>query len=210
MKKLLVDSGKRMLHSRLTVETWGNISCLREGKACITPSGMDYNSVCENDMIVTDLDGNILDGARKPSIELGLHLAVYRARPDVKAVVHTHAIFSNVFACTGEDIPLFHDEGAQALGDVVRCASYALPGTPELAQACVAALGNQANACLLRNHGAVCVGPDMDSAFKVAAVLEMVAELYYRIRAMGSNYVPISPENINAMQEFVKTSYGQK
>ena len=87
---------------------------------------------------------------------------------------------------------------------------YALPGTDELARACAEALGQKANACLLQSHGAVCVGKDMKSAFKTARVLEMTAEIYYRIRSIGGQYIPISPENIAAMQDFVAHKYGQR
>lgn len=199
-----------MRDARLTVETWGNISCLNDGLVYITPSGMDYGVITEDDIIVADLAGNIVEGTRKPSIETPLHISVYNTRPDVRAVIHTHAMHSNVFACIGEDIPLFHDEAAQTLGDTVRCADYCLPGTVDLAESCTAVLAGKANACLLRNHGAVCVADTMDNCFKVAIVLEMVAELYYKIRAMSCNFVPLSEENIRIMQEFVKTEYGQK
>lgn len=209
-KKVIVDAGLRMRDAKLTVETWGNISCLHDGLVYITPSGMDYGVITEDDIIVADLAGNIVEGKRKPSIETPLHISVYNTRPDVRTVIHTHAIHSNVFACIGEDIPLFHDEAAQTLGDTVRCADYCLPGTVDLAESCTAVLAGKANACLLRNHGAVCVADTMDNCFKVAIVLEMVAELYYKIRAMSCNFVPLSEENIRTMQEFVKTKYGQK
>ena len=209
-KKVIVDAGLRMRDAKLTVETWGNISCRDNDLVYITPSGMDYGAITEDDIIVADLAGNIVAGKRKPSIETPLHISVYNTRPDVKAVIHTHAIHSNVFACIGEDIPLFHDEAAQTLGDTVRCADYCLPGTVDLAESCTSVLAGKANACLLRNHGAVCVADTMDNCFKVAIVLEMVAELYYKIRAMSCNFVPLSEENIRIMQEFVKTEYGQK
>jgi L-fuculose-phosphate aldolase len=110
----------------------------------------------------------------------------------------------------GEDIPLLHDEAAQSLGDIVRNAEYALPGTSEIARNCVKAIGTKAKACLLRSHGAICVGTNLDECFKVATVLEMVAHIYYLIRSMGGNYIPISDENIKSMQEFIRTGgYGQ-
>jgi L-fuculose-phosphate aldolase len=198
-----------MRESGLTVQTWGNISCLEDGKIYITPSAMDYGAIGEDDIVVMRPDGVILEGRRKPSIEAALHLAVYAARPDVLAIVHTHAIHSNIFACTGEEIPLFHDEAAQTLGDVVRVAPYALPGSVELAKSCVNTLGATAKACLLRNHGAVCVSGSMDGCFKVAAVLEMLAELYYKIRAMNASYLSLSDENIKMMMDFAKNSYGK-
>lgn len=210
-KALLIESGKKLLHEGFTVETWGNLS-LRggDGLVYITPSGMDYDVCSEDDVVVLKLDGTVVDGRRVPSVEHGLHRAVYAARPEVRAIVHTHPIYSTVFSAMGESIPLLIDEAAQALGDEVCTAPYALPGTEELAANCVKALGAKANACLLQSHGAVCVGRDMKAAFKTARVLEMTAEIYYRIRSIGGNYLPISQVNIAAMQEFAANRYGQR
>lgn len=148
-------------------------------------------------------------GKRRPSIETGLHCAIYRARSEVNAVIHTHPIYSMVFSCTGEDIPLLMDEAAQCMGDTCRTAEYALPGSPELAENCIKALGEKANACLLKSHGAVCLGADMKSAFRVVKVLEVTAQIYQMIRSMGACYCPISQENIEKMQYFVCNLYGQ-
>ena len=101
------------------------------------------------------------------------------------------------------------DEAAQILGDVCRCADYALPGSAELAENCVKALGERSNSCLIHSHGAVCVSGDMDGAFKTAKVLEVTAQIYYMIEATGGKPAGISDENIKAMQDFVKNSYGQ-
>ena len=211
-KKLLVEAGLKMYNSHLTVETWGNISaCDREKNLVyITPSGMNYCTVTEDDMVVVDMKGEYVEGIRKPSIEKPMHVAVYNARPDVNAVIHAHPIYSTAFSSMGEDIPLLHDEAAQTLGDTVRTADYALPGTADIAAQCIKALGGKANACLLRSHGSVCVGRNMDYCFKVAAVLEMSARIYYLIRSMGGSYIPISEKNIAAMQEFIRAGgYGQ-
>lgn len=209
-REIIVTAGKKLIHEGFTIETWGNISVRDEaGLVYITPSGMDYETCTVDDVVVMKPDKTVVSGARRPSIETDLHLAVYAARPEVSAIVHTHPLSSMVFACTGMSIPLLSDEASQALGDEVRTARYGLPGSLELARNCVEALGQKSNACLLQSHGAVCVGKNMPAAFTVAKVLEMTAELYYRIRVMGKSYIPISEENIAAMQEFVAHSYGQ-
>ena len=209
-REIIVTAGKKLIHEGFTIETWGNISVRDEaGLVYITPSGMDYETCTVDDVVVMKPDKTVVSGARRPSIETGLHLAVYTARPEVSAIVHTHPLSSMVFACTGMSIPLLSDEASQALGDEVRTARYGLPGSLELARNCVEALGQKSNACLLQSHGAVCVGKNMPAAFTVAKVLEMTAELYYRICVMGKSYIPISEENIAAMQEFVAHSYGQ-
>lgn len=209
-REIIVTAGKKLLHEGFTIDTWGNISVRdKDGLLYITPSGMDYETCTVDDVVVMTPEKKIVSGTRRPSIETDLHLAVYAARPDVNAIVHTHPLNSMVFACTGTNIPLLSDEAAQALGDEVRTARYGLPGSIELARNCAEALGKKANACLLQSHGAVCVGADMSGAFKVAKVLEMTAELYYRICVMGKSYLPISEENIAAMQDFVAHRYGQ-
>lgn len=210
-KEMLVKAGKRMLHSNLTVETWGNISIRdpKSGKIYLTPSAMNYDSCCSNDIVVCDINGEILEGNRKPTIEKDLHLSVYRNRPEVNAIVHTHPIYSMVFACTGMTIPPVIDEAAQVLGGDVQVADYALPGTLDLAQKCVEALGKQTNACLLQSHGAVCVGDSIDMAFKVATVLEMTAQIYTLILQTGKVPIAISESNIQIMREFAENHYGQ-
>lgn len=209
-RRLIRDTGRELLSSGFTVATWGNLSCRKGERVYITPSGMDYRTLHKNDVVITDLEGNILKGRRRPSTELPLHLAIYRARPEVRAIVHTHAAASTAFACAGEEIPLVTDEAAQTLGDVCRCADYALPGSRELAESCVRALGERSNACLLQSHGAVCVGPDMARAFLAARVLEATAEILTRLRSMSLVPRPIAPEDIRAMQTFMSSGYGQK
>ena len=210
-RELLVTYGKKLIHEGFTVETWGNISVRGENNLVyITPSGMDYDTCTNDDICVLDLEiGEMVEGKRRPSIEKDLHLGIYRARPEVNAVVHTHPINSTVFACMGMDIPLLCDESVQTLGDTVKCAPYALPGSSELAENCVKALDKKANACMLMSHGAVCLGKDMKGAFKTAKVLEMSAEIYYRILAVNGKFIPISEENIFAMQNIIPKSYGQ-
>lgn len=211
-KKLIVDSGLRMLEGGYTIETWGNISVRDPEKNLVylTPSGMDYSTITEDDVVVVDMDGKVVEGHRKPTIETGLHVAIYNARPDVNAVVHTHPLYSTVFSCCGEDVPQVTDEASQILGGPCITAEYALPGTPELAANCVKALGPKNMSCMLKSHGAVSVGADMDGAFRVCKVLEVTAQIYQMIRAMGKDFDPISKENIEAMEYFVKNIYGQR
>ena len=126
-KKCIVESGKKLENSGLTVETWGNIS-IRDpetGLVYLTPSAMKYSTIVEDDVVVCRLDGTIVEGHRKPTIETGLHLAIYRNREEVNAVIHTHPMYSMVYATQGKDIPLIIDEAAQAMGattwQIIRC-----------------------------------------------------------------------------------------
>ena len=208
-KKYLVDCGMRMFKSGLTVETWGNISRKdpETGLIYLTPSGMDYDIIKPDDIIVMDREMNIVEGERKPTIEYGMHVRIMNARPDVHAVIHTHPVDSQVFACLHRDIPPIIDEAAQLLGGTVKCAEYALPGSDELADNVVSALGDGA-ACMMANHGAVCVGKDMDAAFRVCTVLEMTAKIYHKALAIGEPEV-IDDEKVSFMSDFAANHYGQ-
>lgn len=208
-KKYLVDCGMRMLQSGLTVETWGNISVKdpETGLIYLTPSGMKYDIIKPDDIVVMDHELNIVEGERKPTIEYGMHIRIMNARPDVCAVIHTHPVDSQVFACLHKDIPPIIDEAAQLLSGTVKCAEYALPGTEELADNVIRALGDGA-ACLMANHGAVCVGKDMDAAFRVCTVLEMTAKIYQKALTIGEPEA-ITDEKVSFMSDFVANHYGQ-
>lgn len=208
-KRFLIDACLRMLNSGLTVETWGNISVRdpETGYVYLTPSGMPYDTLVEDDIVVMDIDGNRIEGERKPTIEHAMHLGIMKNRPDVNAVVHTHPVYSQIFALLHEDIPPVIDEAAQILGDV-RVTEYALPGSPEMAENAIKTLGNDA-ACLLANHGAVAVGKDMDAAFRVCTILEMTSQIYYMARCIGEPK-PIDAEKVAYMKDFVANRYGQR
>lgn len=208
-KEAVVENGIRMLHSGLTVETWGNIS-MRDpetGLIYLTPSGMAYDQLVPEDIVVMNSNLEIVEGTRRPTIEAPMHVGIMNARSDVNAVIHTHPVDSQVFALLHMDIPPVIDEAAQILRGAVKCADYALPGTDALAENVISALGDRP-ACLMANHGAVAVGSDIDMAFKVCTVLEMTAKIYYKALCIGKPE-PISDDKVKIMVEFVATKYGQ-
>ena len=209
-RQRLIEAGKQMLEKKLTVETWGNLS-LRDpdtGLIYLTPSAMAYHTIETEDVAVVDLEGNMLSGRRKPTIEMGLHLQLYRTRPEINAVIHTHPVQSQVFAVLRRPIPPIIDEAAQVLGGTVPVAQYALPGTKELAENVGVAMKGRVRACLMANHGAVCVGESMEQAFKVCAVLEMTAEIYQRALMLGQPHV-LSDELVDEMWDFANNRYGK-
>lgn len=214
MAKSVIEAGKRMLESNLTVETWGNISVRAAGGdvICITPSGMSYQEITPSDLVFLDLQGNVIEGIRIPSIETQMHVRIYQNRPDVFAILHTHPLASSVFGVLRRPIPVITDEIAQAIGGEISVAEYALPGTELLADNTVKALGGK-NACLLANHGTVCVGKDLQACFKAATVLETGAEIYQKALAVsGDGYAPVElkAEDVTYMYDFVQNHYGQK
>jgi L-fuculose-phosphate aldolase len=210
MKNIILDAGREMQKRNLTVETWGNISVRDPAthRIYLTPSGMPYDTLVSDDICVLDENGNSISGERKPSVEKGLHVLIYQSRKDVHAILHTHPLDSLVFAVLHKPIPTVTDELAQAIGGQVECAEYALPGSDELAKNTMKALGDR-QACLLANHGAVCVGRNMQECFKVAAVLETGAHIYAKALSIGKPKV-IDDDKVKWMRDFAVNHYGQR
>ncbi len=210
-KTLIVETGLEMVRLGITVGTWGNIS-VRDPDTdymYISPSGMDYTAIQPRHVVVMDLDLNVVDGTAEPSVEKHMHGAVYRHRKDVHAVVHTHPTWSSVFGVIRQPLPAVSEDFAQIVGaEITYCDRYELPGTPELGQAAIEALGGN-NAVLLPNHGALSVGRDMRFALKVAMVLEKNAQIYLFARLLGEP-VLFKDEDVETMQRFVRDHYGKR
>lgn len=209
-KKLIVNTGRKLYKQNLTIGTWGNISVLDPDTdlVYIKPSGMNYNEIDLEDIMVIDKKGKIVEGFRRPSIEMPMHLSIYNARKDVKAIVHYHPIYSSVLAVTGFSLPGICEDFVQIVGEKVLCAKYALPGSEELAKNAVASLGNR-NAVFLLNHGTLCVGRDIKEAMKVCYVVEKTAHIYILSKNLGKCRV-IPEEDIKVMQDFAKNSHGKQ
>ena len=190
-KRKVANAAREMAALGLVAGSSGNVSLrLPNGLFAVTPSGVPYSRLEDGQVVIIDADAEPVDGELIPSSETLLHLAIYAARPDVGAVVHTHAIYSSVAAVAGLDVPPIIDEMMLAIGGPVRVSEYAFPGTQELADGAVAALGER-NAALIRNHGAVGVGRDLPSALDVCALVERVAQIYVFARLLGrANTLP--------------------
>ena len=205
-KQVIIDAGLRMYNSGFTVDTFGNISVMSEiGLVYITPTSIPYTEITKDDVCVLDLDGNIIDGGKRPSSEYRLHLEIYKARPDIKAIVHTHPIDSTAISCTGADLPMLFDEAWIVLKDTVKTVKYNPPGTIELAKAAAEAMKGKSQACLLQSHGAVCCGKDINAAFRTAEIVEMTAKIYIRVKSMGCDYLAIDDCN-----PYIKKYFEQK
>ena len=210
LKTTLVDTGLTMLQEGLTVGTWGNFS-LRDPETdliYITPSGMSYREIRTEDIVVLDNSLNVVDGFRVPSIEKMMHVSVYNARPDVNAVIHTHPLYSTVLGVNGMELPGISEDFVQIVGDKMICSEYALPGTPELARNAVEGLGDR-NGVLLPNHGTLVVGPDMPRTLMICQVVEKCAHIYIMAKSIGNPQI-IAMDDILAMQDYARNSYGQR
>lgn len=213
----MIAVGKQLVESGLVIATWGNISCrtsgtgsgARETDSClITPSGMAYETLEPEDLVMIDGGGQVLAGERKPSSERLLHTAIYRSRRDVQAIVHTHSAAACSFAVAQEEIPVILEEMAQLIGGPVQVAAYAPPGTTMLAENALAALGER-NAVLMANHGVVAVGRSMAEALTIAMLVEKAAQVMLGAIALGRPHV-ISPQDTKLLRKSFLKSYGQK
>ena len=156
----------------------------------VTPAGLPYEHMTPDDLV--EVDGNIepVSGEGIPSTESALHLGIYRRRPDVGGVVHTHSLYASVSAVVGKPIPPIVDEMVVYLGGPVEVAEYGFPGTEELAEAAADALGDR-RAVLLRNHGMCAVGETIEAALRNAVLVERVAQIYaFAQIAGGATQVP--------------------
>ncbi len=206
----VVKTGLAMLERGLVAGTWGNVSVRVPGaaKVAITPSGRDYRSLRPEDVVVVDLAGSRLAGTLTPSSELPLHLAIYAARPDVGAVVHTHSIFASACAAARRALPPVIEDLVQLAGGAVEVAAYALPGTTELAKNAVAALGDR-QAVLLANHGAVGCGRTAAEALLACALVEKGAQIYIYANLLGGAQV-LDGDDVTAMRRFFVEHYRRR
>jgi len=207
-RELIVEYGKMMCTANLSPGTSGNLSIYdhASGLMAISPSGIDYFRTEAEDVVIMKLDGEIIDGVRKPSSEWGLHAAFYKEKAHISAIVHNHAMYSTTFAVLGLSIKAVHYVIGDANTDEIPCAPYKTFGTLELAETAVKYCG-ESNAVLLANHGIVVCGADMASAFSLARNLEYVAELQYRAMCIGTPNVLTKQQMTEVIERF--GSYGQ-
>ena len=197
-RREIVAVARAMTERGLTRGTSGNVGARVSGGLLVTPSAVPYSEMAPEDVVLLDPKGRVLEGRRKPSTEWRLHVEVLRARPDAGAVLHAHPPFGTTLACLRREIPPFHYMVAVAGGDTVRCAPYALFGTPELAEGTVVALEGRL-ACLLANHGVVTLGGSPTEALDLAVEVEALAEMYWRALQVGEPAL-LSPEEMEAVR----------
>jgi L-fuculose-phosphate aldolase len=181
----IVCHAVKLHQAGLTTSTSGNLSVVHreKGLVAISPSGIAHDALRPEDVVIIDGRGQVVSGELRPSSEITLHRALYGARSDIGAIIHTHSIYATAFACLDQEIPAIHYAIAHA-GDRVPVAPYALFGTEELARNVAETIGTY-NAVLLRNHGLVAVGPTLAAAFTCAEEIEFVARVWFQAKSIG-------------------------
>jgi L-fuculose-phosphate aldolase len=196
-----------MSDSGLSVGKSGNVSARHGDAMLITPTGIAYDQLRADDIVVIGLDGYVAARQRRPSSEWQFHLGIYRARAEVGGIVHSHSRYATALACAGLAIPAFHYMVAVAGGSEIPLAPYALFGSEELSRNVVATLAGL-RAVLLEHHGQVATGPDAMSALDLAHEVEELAAQYVVTRTLGSQRVLPADEMARVIDKF--RSYGRQ
>ncbi len=180
----LIDTAIALDAGGMSVGSSGNLSVRTPDGYLITPTGIPYYALQAVDLVPMDWRGAATEGGRQPSSEWRFHQAIYQARQEINAIVHTHSDYASALACTRQPIPPFHYMVAAAGGDTIRCAEYATFGTSTLADYAVRALDGRL-ACLLANHGMIAIGVDLAGAHQLAETVEHLAKHYWLAQQTG-------------------------
>jgi len=202
----VVDTALAMSRCGLSPGRSGNVSARFEDSLLITPTGLAYDLITPADIVRVRLDGHIPPGQQAPSSELLFHLAVYRSRPDVGAIVHCHSMHATVLACARRPIPAFHYMVALAGGEDIPLVPYATFGSEELARHVAEGLARR-NACLMANHGQIAVGANGIEALALAEEVEVLAEQYVKVLMLGTPHVLARDEMARVLERFA--GYGR-
>ncbi len=196
--------------NNLVTWTGGNVSARdpETGLVAIKPSGVRYEDLRPEHMVVVDLDGKIVEGNLSPSSDTASHLYIYRHRPDVGGVVHTHSAYATAFAALGRPIPVYLTAMADEFGGPIPCGGFALIGGEEIGKVVVESIGSSV-ACLLKNHGVFTIGKNAAAAVKAAVMTEDVARTVWLALQLGQPE-EIAPENVAKLHYRYTHVYGQR
>lgn len=211
-RELVAKLHDELIRWQLVVWTAGNVSSRVPGADLfvIKPSGVDYDALAADNMIVCDLDGNVVDGERAPSSDTAAHAYVYRAMPHVGGVVHTHSTYATAWAARGEPIPCVLTAMADEFGGEIPVGPFALIGNDDIGAGIVKTLsGHRSPAVLMQNHGVFTIGRDARAAVKAAVMCEDVARTVHIARQLGAP-LPIDPADIDRLFDRYQNVYGQR
>ena len=204
-REQLLKIAQKLIDTGLNKGTAGNASVRCQGGFLVTPSGMAVEDMTAASMVKMQFDGSF-EAEKIPSSEWRFHRDILASRADINAVIHTHSMFATTLACLHKDIPPFHYMIAVVGGDNIRCAPYALFGSQALSDNALAALTDR-KACLLANHGMICLGKDLEDALAVTVEVENLCEQYWRVlqisnEQLGEPHILSEAEMRDVFQQF--------
>lgn len=208
LREQVLEACLQMLADGFSNISEGNVSARdpKSGLIAISPTAIPYLALRPKDVCVIDAKGKQVKGKWRPTSEVALHLAIYSNRPDVNAIVHTHASFASVFAATGQAVPVALTESAMLLGGEVPVAPYRTPGSQELADGTLEVLGS-GPAVLMAQHGLITVGDDLGGAYLVTLAVEQCARVACLARAMDAPLNLLPPEEIASLRSAYLENY---
>jgi L-ribulose-5-phosphate 4-epimerase len=212
LRREVCDLHAELVRYGLVVWTAGNVSARVPDAELmvIKPSGVDYDALTPENMIVCDLDGIVVEGDLSPSSDTAAHAYVYRHRADVGGVVHTHSTYASAWAARGEPVPCVLTAMADEFGGPIPVGPFALIGNDDIGKGIVATLsGHRSPAVLMQNHGVFTIGPDPKAAVKAAVMCEDVARSVHIARQLGDP-LPIDQADIDALYNRYQNAYGQR
>jgi L-ribulose-5-phosphate 4-epimerase len=201
-----------LVRYNLVAWTAGNVSGRVPGSDLfvIKPSGIDYDRIAPDNMILCDLDGTVVEGDLSPSSDTAAHAYVYRAMPEVGGVVHTHSPYASAWAARGEAIPCVLTAMADEFGGPIPLGPFALIGNDDIGRGIVDTLrGSRSPAVLMQNHGVFTIGATARDAVKAAVMCEDVARTVHLARTLGEP-LPIPQADIDRLYERYQNVYGQR
>jgi L-fuculose-phosphate aldolase len=205
IRQEIIETARRMQACGLNQGTSGNLSVRLEDRLLITPTGMQYDRMRDEDVVELMFDGRVV-GSGMPSSEWRIHRDILASRRDADVVLHAHPMFATALACLRRPIPAFHYMVAVAGGDSIRCAPYARFGTQPLSDMALAALQDR-RACLMANHGILVLGDSLEKALALAIEVETLAGQYLRTLEVGEPVLLTSAEMNEVLTAF--KTYGQ-
>ena len=204
-RQAVLEAARQMAELGLVVGAGGNVSLRIPAETplvAITPTQRSYKELTPGEVPILSLAGEVVQEGLAPSTEMSLHLEMYRTRADVGAVIHCHPPHATAYAVAGLEIPPIVDELVVLVGGPVRVAEYAFPGTQELASHACRAMG-EGNAVLLRNHGLLAVGKDLEETLNVCHLVENTARVFLLAHSVGRAH-PLPPEAVEAERELFR------
>ncbi|GGQ89257.1 L-ribulose-5-phosphate 4-epimerase [Kitasatospora griseola] len=212
LRRRVADLHQELVRYGLVVWTAGNVSARVPGEdlLVIKPSGVSYDELTPQNMILCDLDGNVVEGEHLPSSDTAAHAYVYRHRPDVGGVVHTHSTYASAWAARGEPVPCVLTAMADEFGAEIPIGPFALIGDDSIGRGIVETLaGHRSPAVLMKSHGVFTIGKDAEAAVKAAVMCEDVARTVHVSRQLGEP-LPIAQDDIDRLNFRYQNVYGQR